>query len=248
MAMEVSMGRFYRNGLWGGILILTFLPGITEANSIYGRAPGFTIPAGDIAYMGSFFSPLRVHANGSNTQFLIPKDIRLFSQPFFVAPKTQAIHETDDAVQSKATEMGLPLAPVTFNETYQSALLMHVLNPKKYLYNPQIARFCGNKPYILIAIVDFYAEFSCSINIREKETGEPIAYFGRRSIIERDMSFFRNKGRQSAVALEFFLISSKDGSTLWQANTITTGGSLFDGYEGIAKGLVDGAFRDLMKR
>ncbi len=229
-----------------------FIPNRVLGNSFYSRAPGFDVPNGTIAYMGSYFSPLRVHANGSDTRYLVPAQREFLGmktdRAYFVADKSQAVNETDRALQEKAAEMNLSLNPVAFNETYQKALLMHVLNPAKYLYNPQISQFCGYPPYILIVLIDYYAEFAFSIDIRESQDGQNINYWGRRSIIEQDLNLFKNRGRQAAVALEFFLISAKDGSTLWQANTITTTDGSTDNYYGIAQGLMGDAFNNLMKK
>jgi hypothetical protein len=240
-----------KNIHWVGLLLALAgtAPMAALANQIYNRAPGFDVPQGEIAYLGSYYSPLKVWANGSTTTTLVPHDGRLFAPPFFAAGESQAVNETNQSLQEKATKMNLPLVSVEFNKSYQDALLKHVLSPPKYLYNPQISKFCGDRPYILVVLVDFYAEFSSSINIRENQGGQKINYFGRRSIIEKDFSVFRNQGRQQAVALEFFLVSAKDGSTLWQANVITTGGGLLEGgYYGIAKGLEGGALNNLMKK
>ena len=234
--------------LWMLFLAAALFPTWTFGNEIYNRAKGFDIPVGSIAYMGSFFSPMKVHATDSDTQFLIPEQKVLFASPFFVADKPQAVNETNQVLQEKAAEMNLSLDSVAFNETYQNALLMHVLNPAKYLYNPQIGKFCGDRPFILIVIVDYYAQFPCSINTRENQDGQKINYWGKRSVIERDMSMFRIKGRQAAVALEYFLVSSKDGNTLWQGNTITTSNGLGTSYYGVSKGLIENALKNLMKQ
>lgn len=240
---------YMKNVFWMLVIFTGLVPQMIWANQIYNRAPGFDAPQGEIAYMGSYYSPLKVWATGSNTTTLVPRDNRLFAPAFFVADESQAVNETNQSLQDKASEMNLSLVSTQFNKLYQDALLKHVLNPRKYLYNPQIAQFSGNRPYILVVLVDFYAEFSSSINIRENQDGGKINYFGRRSIIEKDLSFFRNKGRQQAVALEFFLVSAKDGSTLWQANVITTGGGLLGGgYAGITKGLTGDAFKNLMDK
>ena len=195
---------------------------------------------------------MKVRENGSDTKYIhsVQRDFLGIKtdRSYFVAEKTQAVNETNQSLQEKATEMNLSLTAVPFNEAYQNALLMHVLTPEKYLYNPQLTQFCGNTPYILIVIIDYYAEFACSINIRESENGQKINYLGKRSIIEKDLSLFKNKGRQGAVALEFYLISTKDGSTIWQGNTITTVNSLGANYYDIAKGLSDNAFKNLMKK
>ncbi len=228
-----------------------FFPNRVLGNGFYYRADGFDIPNGHIAYMGSYFNPLRVHENGSDTRFLASKQsdfLGIKGKPYFVAEKVQAVNETNQSLQEKATEMNLSLDAVPFNETYQNALLMHVLSPAKYLYNPQIAKFCGDRPYALIVLIDYYADFACSLNIRENQKGRKINYRGRRSIIERDMSLFKNKGRQRVVALEYFLVSTQDGSTLWQANIITTEGGYATGYYDIAKGLSGTAFNNLMKQ
>jgi len=234
--------------VWMLFLSASLVPHWAYGNEIYYRAPGLDVPHGSIAYMGSYYSPLKVHKTGSDTEFLAPKDKSLLPNDFFVADKSEAVSETNQALQEKASEMSVYLTPTDFNEAYQFALLQHVLDPAHYSYNPGIGQYCGNKPYILIVLVDFYAEFSSSVNFRGKQNGQTVDYRGRRSILENDQNVFRNKGRQAVVALEFFLVSSQDGSTLWQANLITTGNSFSsDNYYGLAKGLAGDALKNLMK-
>jgi hypothetical protein len=154
--------------------------------------------------------------------------------------------DTNAAVLQYASEAGLTLQPVEVNLAYQNALLMHVLSPAQYRYHPQITTFCGNRPYALIAVIDYYSMYPSSLKIREKEKDAKINYFGRRSIIEEDKGLFAIKGNNNAVALEFFLVSTRTGNILWQANTITTKGAAI-GFKGIAKGLVKNALKNLAK-
>lgn len=235
--------RFY-TGL--GLLTLCLLSCPAWANSFYLRAPGFETPKGPIAYMGSWFQPLKILAGGSNSKVVVPKLTVFDNGTLFTPEKAQAVNDTNQALAGKAAELGLPLAPVPFQEPYQNALLMHVLNPAKYLYNPGLTRFCGGRPYILIGIIDYYADSSFSIDIRPDENGNPVNYWGRRSILEKDGSVFAMKGKQKAIALEFFLISTQGGKTLWQANTITTNNGPFGSYRDVAKGLIEDALKNLM--
>src|SRR5580692_1804060 len=119
--------------VWVMFLSAGFSPDRVLGNSFYNRAPGFDVPTGAIAYMGSFFSPLRVHSNSSDTKYLVPVQRDFLGiktdRPYFVADKSQAVNETNQSLQEKAAEMKLSLNPVAFNETYQNALLMHVLTP-----------------------------------------------------------------------------------------------------------------------
>jgi hypothetical protein len=218
------------------------------ANSFYFRAPGFDIPRGAIAYMGCWFQPLRVFAPGSTSKFVIPKLTVFDSGSLFVPEKVQAVNETNQALVEKATELNLRLDTVPFKEPYQNALLLHLLKPAQYLYHPAITQFCGNRPYILVGIIDYYADFTSSIDIRSSGNGNSVNYWGRRSILEKDASLLAMKGRQKAVALEFFLVSTQDGRTLWQANTVTTNNGPFGSYRDVAKGLIEGALKDLMKK
>jgi hypothetical protein len=223
-------------------------PSPAGANSFYLRAPGFDIPKGPIAYMGTWFQPLKIYAAGSTSKTVIPKLTVFDNGTLFTPEKAMAVNDTNQALAKKAAELGLPLAAVPFQEPYQNALLMHVLNPSQYLYNPGITRFCGNRPFILIGIIDYYADSSFSIDIRPAENGNPVDYWGRRSILEKDGSVFAMKGKQKAIALEFFLVSTQDGKTLWQANTITTNNGPFGSYRDVAKGLIESALKDLMKQ
>ena len=157
-----------------------------------------------------------------------------------------ATADMNGAVIQSASEQNMPLQAVEYNQAYQNALLMHVLSPAQYLYHPQITPFCGNRPYVLIIIIDYYSVYPSSIKIREKEKDSKINYWGRRSIIEEDKGLFAVKGNNNAVALEFFLVSTQTGNTLWQANTITTRGESID-FSDIAKGLVNNALKNLMK-
>jgi hypothetical protein len=215
-------------------------------NAMYNRAPGFNVPDGEIAYLGSYFNPLKVFANGSNTKYLIPRD--KYGSTFFVAKKSQAVSETDQAVFEKAANLKIPLERVETTVADRFALLKHLFRPEKNPYPPQMAGICGNRPYVLICIIDFYAEFSSSINIRENENGKKIDYFRKRSIIEKDLGLLRRTGKQNAVALEFFLVSTKDGELLWQGNGATTGSSFFDSYVGNARVLAEGALKNLFKK
>ena len=231
------------------LLAAYLTPCAASARQMVSRAPGFEIPAGAIAYMGSFYNPLRVHATGSDDHFLIPKDNSvIIAHPYFTAGKDQAVNETNQALQEVVTKMKLPIEATPLNAALLGALLSHIFNPAKFPYDPTVATFCGGKPYVLVVLVDYYAEFASSLTIREQEKGQKIDYMGKRSIIEKDDDPFQNRGRQAGVALELFLISTKDGSTVWQCNTMTTNNSNGSKYYDLARGLFENSFKNLMKQ
>ena len=64
--------------------------------------------------------------------------------------------------------------------------------------------------------------------------------------IRYPQGLFAIQGKNNAVALEFFLVSTQTGNTLWQANTITTKGAAI-GFKDIANGLVKNALKNLAK-
>jgi hypothetical protein len=252
------------------LLAVALFPNWIWGNEFYNRAPEFSVPNGTIAYMGSYWAPTRVVAtdgfissapqplkNAGTTTVLMKNSNSSISlvdtgTPIVIGdtspPDTdQAMNETNLGMLQKAADMNLSMVPVSFNKIYQNALLMHVLSPGKYRYNPKITQFCGNQPYILIVVIDYYADYPSSIDIREKQDGHNINYWGKRSIIEQDKNLFANQGKQNAVALEFFLVSTQDGSTVWQANTVTTKG-LNSYYHDITEGLIETAFKNLMKK
>lgn len=248
--------------LWAALF-----PGAALGNDFFNRAPGFTVPDGAIAYLGTYASPMSVLGTGSdapsapaaNPSNSVPvaksgnftvglNPGALITMGDSAAPGiSQAIDETNQALVQKASDMGLPLVAVNYNLAYQNALLMHVLNPAKYLYNPKITQFCGNRPYILIGIIDYFDDSPASIKIKEEDNGRKMDYWGKRSVLVKDDNLFAVQGRQHAVAYEFFLVSTKDGNTVWQANTITTRGAS-SYFNDIAKGLIDNALKHLLNK
>jgi len=234
-----------------GMLFLSavyLMPFTAFAKQIVSRATGFEMPTGSIVYMGSYYNPLKVHDTGSDNHFLVSKDDSLFAHPFFVAGKDQAVNETNQALQEIVDKMKLPVTIMPLNAPLQVALLSHIFNPAKNPYNPEIAKYCGNNPYVLVVLVDYYAEFASSITLREKEKDQKIDYMGKRSIIEKDDDPFQNRGRQAGVALELFLVSTQDGSTVWQCNAITTNNSNGSKYYDLCRGVIENAFKNLMKQ
>jgi hypothetical protein len=219
------------------LLAAVFLPLHAFGNAFYNRAPGFKVPDGNIAFLGSYYEPLQVFDTGSDATTLKAQASILFGAvpilDFAPGDKTQAVNQTNQSVEEVGKQFELPLTYPPFNIAYQNALLLHVLDPAHYLYHPGITQYCGGTPYVLIVVVDYYAEFGSSVNIREMQDGQKIDYSGKRSILEKDLSMFANQGRQSAVALEIFLVSTKDGSTVWQAHTISTTKNVFDKYYGL---------------
>ncbi|GEM_PF-1985005 len=266
-----------KKNLWRAGLLAFILAGASLAwgNTIYSRAPQFNLPDGAIAFMGCYWSPLSITGSGGDTSappavpgapnnngnlynsgnVKVGVDTNMLGQMIGdqivgdQAPPTsdEATQQADAAVMQKAADMSLSITPVAYSTVYQNALLMHVLSPVKWGYNPQLTQYCGMKPYILIGIVDYCDAYPCSAKVKEKDKDQPIAYFGKRSILEQDTDVFANKGAQHAVALEFFLISTADGKTLWQGNLMTTGGK-GAGYEGLTTGLVENALKNLMHK
>jgi hypothetical protein len=256
--------------IWPAGLLVLALTGSPMAwgNTFFSRAPQFNLPDGAIAFMGCYWSPQSIVGTGgdtsapptslnSNTNLYnsgnvkVGVDTNQLGQMIIgdQAPptSTEATDETNQAVLEKGAGIGLALTPVNYSTVYQNALLMHVLNPAKWGYNPQLTQYCGMKPYILIGIIDYCDAYPCSAKIREKENDKPISYWGRRSILEQDADVFANKGAQHAVALEFFLVSTANGSTLWQGNLMTTGGKGAS-YQGLTEGLVENALKNLMRK
>jgi hypothetical protein len=239
-------------------------------NNFYYRSPQFTLPQGDIAFMGFYWSPLTidkkdgafsaeappmpgqnvnvVHSGNFSVGLDTSKMADLFAGPDTAPPTTpEALGFANQAVLEKGTGMGLPITAVNYSVPYQNAVLMHVLNPAKWRYNPQITRYCGNKPYLLIGIIDYCGIFQGPAKIREKENDKPIQYFGKRSILEQDTDIFANKKSLHSVALEFFLISTVDGTTLWQGNVMNTAQS-GNNYEDLVRGLTENALKDMAKK
>ncbi len=231
--------------------VLLFLAGClfaqpTFANALYNRAPGFQTPHGIIRFLGCYDQPLRIYQTGSNTKFLDLNPSVFNINTLYFPDKAQVVNETNFALVQKASDVGLSFEATLFNEAYQNALLLHILSPEKYRYHPRITAFCGDRPYALVGLIDYYGDSYCSVDIREKSAGNPILYWGKRSILEKDISLLSAKGKQMVVALELFLVSTRDGSLLWQGNMISTANGLVN-YHEIAEGLLENALRDLMK-
>lgn len=256
---------------WVGLVGLFLIgPQVALGNSIFNRAPQFTVPAGAIAFMGCYWSPLTILSSGggglsADAPAAPGAEHTLFnSGNVHVGIDTSkaadlligdeappepglATSMANQSVLEKGGGLGLSIAPVTYSVPYQNALLMHILNPAKWAYNPGLTKYAGNKPYLLIGIIDQCVGYPSSVKIREKQNDQPISYFGKRSILEQDTDVFANKGAQHVVALEFFLVSTATGITVWQGNVITTGGKMA-GYDGILAGLVENALKNLMKK
>ena len=261
----------WRVGLFG--LALGVAP-LAFANNFFNRDPQFTAPAGDIAFMGCYWSPLsilgtgqpvfsapppapmghdttvynggnvKVGVNGSAAGGLLA-DALIGDQP---APSpAAAIIQANQAVSQKSVNLGLTLSPVTYSIPYQNALLMHILSPAKWGYNPGLTRFCGNRPYILIGVMDYCDAYPSAVKVREKENDQPVTYFGKRSILEQNGDVFAPKGEQHVSAMTFFLVSTVDGKTLWQGTLMNAGGKMA-GYQGLTEGLVENALKNLMKK
>jgi hypothetical protein len=255
-------------GFWRMSLFALVLAGssLAFANSFFDRTPQFDLPKGAIAFMGCYWSPLSILGAGENPSSSAPNyttvlqsssgnvkvgvDTGMFVDMFMVEkPPTpvEATLEINQAVIEKSAQLGMSLTPVEYNTAYQNALLMHVLNPAKWKYNPQITKYCGLRPYILIGIIDYCDAFPSPVMIREKLNDQKISYWGKRSVLEKDSDIFASQGLQHAVALEFFLVSTADGSVVWQGNTMTSGNKN-SGFKGIANGLVENALKNLMRK
>jgi hypothetical protein len=219
--------RSWRLGLLGLVLVG---PSLVWGNSQFNRDPQFTVPAGDIAFMGFYWSALNVIGDGqpseappsmapNNTTTTLAQSGNLkvgvnnnaagqmiadsiIGEEKPPAP-ADAILQADQAVVDKGTGLGLSLMPVPYSIPYQNVLLMHVLNPAKWAYNPALAKYCGMRPYILIGIIDYFDAYPSSVKIREKEKDQKLSYWGKRSILEQDTDVFSIKGNNHVVAVEF---------------------------------------------
>jgi hypothetical protein len=230
------------------LLLLTawLCPAGAGANSLYSRAEGFNVPDGDIAYLGSYYDPVPVLRTGADDN--PARKVKKIRSSTRLLTSKNAVAETNEAVLKKAEALKISLEEVEYNEAGRKALVNYLLDPEGSPKPAGLAALCGDKPYALVAVVDFYTDYHCSINIRENQNGRKIDYLGLRSIIEIDQSFFRVADKQSAVGLELFLISAKNGKLLWQGNMMTTGVGLWGGYPGITQGLVEGALKNLFKK
>jgi hypothetical protein len=251
------------------LLILAVSPA-AWGNSFFSRVPQFNLPQGEIAFMGCYWSPLTIFANGGGFSAADPPNPGsttnlyhsgnvgvgfdasklgdLFEGADTPAPAAgEAANEVNQMVLEKGPGFGLALAPVNYNTVYQNALLMHVLSPAQWGYNPQLTKYCGGKPYILIGIIDYDGVFAGPAKVREKENDQPINYWGKRSVLEQDIDVFANKKAVHSAALEFFLISTADGSTLWQGNLLNSTGK-GNNYQDLMRGLVENALKNLARK
>ncbi len=183
-------------------------------NEIYSPAPGFTVPAGDIAYLGSFYGSSKIWQTGSKKTFL--------QAPLTEIPSAdKAVSEVQAALLKNAKKWDLTVEAVPAAAADQGALLLHVFRPDqpgKYPFSAErLSALSGGKPYALVGIIDYYGTFGCPVKIRENMDGKMIDYFRRQSILERDDATF-TRGYNKVGAFELFLISTRDGSLLWQAN------------------------------
>src|SRR5208337_3942655 len=104
--------------LFTGLLLLSacLFPCLAGANSFYLRAPGFETPKGPIAYMGCWFQPLKIFAAGSTSKTITPKLTVFDYGTLFTPEKAMAVSETNQALAQKASELGLALAAVPYQE------------------------------------------------------------------------------------------------------------------------------------
>jgi len=197
--------------------------------------------------MGFYYQPMRIHQTASDNRYFDPKPSVFTPTSLYIPDKGQAVSETGVVFLDRASQLGLSVESTYPNEAYQNALLLHVLNPQKYLYHPALTRYCLNHPYALVGLIDYYGDLPFSVNIREKRGETKIDYWGRRSLLEKDGSLLSVKGRQMVVAIELFLVSTRNGSPLWQANLVTTANGLVS-YQGLAEGLIGDALRNLIEK
>jgi len=268
-----TMGRYImaKNIGWVGLFGLVLIsPPFVCGNSFFSRSPQFNLPQGEIAFMGCYWSPLTILANGGGYSAAPPpasnsninlahsgnfsvgvdagKMVDLFSGEDHPPPTAEEVtNEANRIVLEKGKGVGLSLTPVNYSTVYQNALLMHILNPAKWGYNPQLTRYCGMRPYILISLIDYCGAFAGPAKIREKDNDRPIAYWGKRSILEQDTDVFANKKALHSAALEFFLVSTADGSTVWQGNVMNTAGK-GDNYQDLLAGLVENVLKNLTQK
>ncbi len=186
-------------------------------NEFYNSAPGFTVPIGSIAYLGAGYNPLPIWKTGSSNTTLKTRVV-LTNPP----SSAQAISEVQDAVIKNAVKWKLDVEAVPTDIEDQRALLRYIFHPAqpdKFPFSlKKLSSLAGGKPYVLIELIDYYATFGCGVNIRESQDGKKINYSLKRSILEQNGGLFSQQGFNKVGAFEIFLVSTKDGSLLWQAN------------------------------
>jgi len=200
-------------------MVLTVLLGLgsaygNESHEIFNRAPGFTVPDGAIAYLGSYYNPTLIWDQGNSKKYL--RSAMGTQNP----PAAAAVSEFQAAFVKQAAQLKIDAAPVSVSDEDRLSIIKHALHPDKFSLKPGfLAKLCGDKPYALVGLIDYYGTFACEVRIREtsdKDPKEKIDYFRMRSILERE-----NHSRYRKVgAEELFLLSAKDGSLLWHANGV----------------------------
>ncbi len=211
-------------------------------NEIIYRLPGFTFPEGSIAYMGSVYSPLKIYEKGKKSRFKV-------GNPDLKDSAEQSVSNMDDGLLKEAIEDKLPLYSVHAAPAYQQALLMHILEPAKWAYHPQIAKLCEGYSYALICVIDYDDGMTPALKLREMENGQTISYWRKRPILETEEEILQKffKARK-VMAVEVYLISTKDGTPVWQGVGVNNDiGGFFTSGEGPAGGLVRKFLKDLVK-
>ncbi len=202
--------------LWPAILLLALPLAQVGANEIYNKLPFFTAPDGPIAYLGSYYDPQKIWDTASN-------HTTLRSWSLQIPPASQAVSEVQASLLENAAQWGLRVAAIPASGHDLKALLLHMFhpgNPDSYPFGAtKLYNLAGGSAYVLVGLIDYYGTFGCPVNVRvEDRKGLKINYFRRRSILEKDESFFKWQGYNKVGAFELFLLSTRDGSLLWQAN------------------------------
>lgn len=185
------------------------------ANEFYSPAPGFTVPDGDIAYLGVYAERLPIWDGGDHKTRIGYNNIE-------IPPAAKAVSEFQAALIQNASKWKLSVqaAPVSLSD--QKDLLAHLLHPgepEKFPFAPEkLQALAGGKAYALIGFVDYYGSFGCPVKIIDQINGKKLNYLVKRSFLEQDNDMMVQKGLQRVGAFELLLVSTRDASILWQAN------------------------------
>jgi hypothetical protein len=208
-------------GVMKGLLFLVvlFSSASVWANEFYSPAPGFTIPDGDIAYLGAYYEPLVIWDGGDHTKRMITRNAE-------IPPAAKAVSEFQAALIQNAPhwKLNIQAAPVSLSD--QRDLLAHLLHPaepEKYPFAlDKLLALASGKPYALIGFVDYYGSFGSPVKIIDQVHGMKLNYMVKRSYLEQEGDIMVKPGLNRVGAFELLLVSTKDGSVLWQANGCDT--------------------------
>jgi hypothetical protein len=216
------------------------------SNTIVNQAPDFVYELNNIAFMGFYFTPKNIYKSNSDSYYTSPGKTLLYNIKKDFQPYNAVMQDVTAAAMEMSEKDGLSLIEINPPKIYQKALLLHIYQPDKYLYNPKIGKLCGDKPYILIGVISYDGPFSRAVKVRESLNGQKINYWHHHSVLEEDLDMMIKKEWKRVVAVELFLVSTQTGELLWQSNGVASRAySVWESYVDPAKNVLDDEFKQL---